>query len=41
MHKSTEWYVLTGGPSSGKTTTIDLLKKTRVQNYRRACSSLY
>jgi len=27
MQKSTKWYVVTGGPSSGKTTTIDLLKK--------------
>lgn len=23
----TNWYVITGGPSSGKTTTVDLLKK--------------
>lgn len=27
MRKVTEWYVITGGPSSGKTTTIELLKK--------------
>jgi predicted ATPase len=27
MAKDTEWYVITGGPSSGKTTTVDLLKK--------------
>jgi len=26
-HKKTNWYVLTGGPSSGKTTTVNLLKK--------------
>ena len=23
----TNWYVITGGPSTGKTTTIDLLQK--------------
>lgn len=27
MTRNTEWYVITGGPSSGKTTTVDLLKK--------------
>lgn len=27
MRKDTEWYVITGGPSSGKTTTVELLKK--------------
>ncbi len=27
MHKTIEWYVVTGGPSSGKTTTVDILKK--------------
>ena len=26
MHKDTPWYVITGGPSSGKTTTVNLLK---------------
>jgi len=27
MRKDTEWYVITGGPSSGKTTTVEILKK--------------
>lgn len=27
MRKDTAWYVITGGPSSGKTTTVELLKK--------------
>lgn len=26
MKKQTNWYVITGGPSSGKTTTVNLLK---------------
>ncbi len=26
MGVSTQWYVITGGPSSGKTTTVDILK---------------
>ncbi len=26
MSKQTNWYVITGGPSSGKTTTVNLLK---------------
>lgn len=25
--RSTNWYVITGGPSSGKTTTVNLLKE--------------
>jgi predicted ATPase len=27
MGEDTEWYVITGGPSSGKTTTVEILKK--------------
>ncbi len=27
MRKQTNWYVITGGPSSGKTTTVNLLKE--------------
>ena len=27
MEKQTNWYVITGGPSSGKTTTVNLLKE--------------
>lgn len=27
MPQDTEWYVITGGPSSGKTTAVELLKK--------------
>ena len=27
MRRQTNWYVITGGPSSGKTTTINLLKE--------------
>lgn len=27
MSRKTQWYVITGGPSSGKTTTVELLKK--------------
>ena len=27
MQRQTNWYVITGGPSSGKTTTVNLLKK--------------
>jgi predicted ATPase len=38
MRKSTQWYVITGGPSSGKTTTVDLLKsrgyKTTIEHAR-------
>lgn len=38
MHKITEWYVITGGPSSGKTTTVDILKqrgyKTTIEHAR-------
>ena len=29
MNSGTEWYVVTDGPSSGKTTTVELLKKRR------------
>lgn len=29
--KETNWYVITGGPSTGKTTTIDLLRKKGYQ----------
>ncbi|MEJ7827346.1 MAG: ATP-binding protein [Segetibacter sp.] len=36
--KQTNWYVITGGPSSGKTTTVDLLKargyKTTIEHAR-------
>lgn len=36
--RKTNWYVITGGPSSGKTTTVNLLKasgyKTTVENAR-------
>jgi len=38
MPKITEWYVITGGPSSGKTTTVELLKqrgyKTTIEHAR-------
>ena len=38
MGKTTEWYVITGGPSSGKTTTVELLKqrgyKTTIEHAR-------
>lgn len=38
MRKTTEWYVITGGPSSGKTTTVELLKqrgyKTTIEHAR-------
>ena len=27
LKKQTNWYVITGGPSSGKTTTVNLLKE--------------
>ncbi|MEJ7738692.1 MAG: AAA family ATPase [Chitinophagaceae bacterium] len=27
LRKQTNWYVITGGPSSGKTTTVNLLKE--------------
>ena len=27
MQKDTEWYVITGGPGSGKTTTVNILNK--------------
>jgi len=27
QNKETQWYVITGGPSSGKTTTVNLLKE--------------
>ena len=27
MQRQTNWYVITGGPSSGKTTTVNLLKE--------------
>lgn len=36
--RKTNWYVITGGPSSGKTTTVNLLKamgyKTTIENAR-------
>lgn len=38
MRTDTQWYVITGGPSSGKTTTVDLLKargyKTTIEHAR-------
>lgn len=38
MRKSTEWYVITGGPGSGKTTTVNVLKerghKTTIEHAR-------
>lgn len=38
LRKKTNWYVITGGPSSGKTTTVDLLKsrgyKTTIEHAR-------
>ena len=38
MVKSTNWYVITGGPSSGKTTTVNLLQargyKTTIEHAR-------
>ena len=27
VRRQTNWYVITGGPSSGKTTTVNLLKE--------------
>ena len=27
LRRQTNWYVITGGPNSGKTTTVNLLKK--------------
>jgi predicted ATPase len=36
--KQTNWYVITGGPSSGKTTTVNILKdrgyKTTIEHAR-------
>ncbi len=36
--KSTNWYVITGGPGSGKTTMVNLLRargyKTTIENAR-------
>lgn len=38
MIRNTNWYVITGGPSSGKTTTVNILKergyKTTIENAR-------
>ena len=38
LRKRTNWYVITGGPSSGKTTTVNLLKergyKTTIEHAR-------
>jgi predicted ATPase len=38
MMTNTNWYVITGGPSSGKTTTVDILKsrgyKTTIEHAR-------
>ena len=38
MNKSTNWYVITGGPSSGKTTTVNILTrrgyKTTIEHAR-------
>ena len=38
MQRQTNWYVITGGPSSGKTTTVNLLKargyKTTIEHAR-------
>ena len=38
LRRQTNWYVITGGPSSGKTTTVNLLKargyKTTIEHAR-------
>lgn len=38
MNRNTNWYVITGGPSSGKTTTVNILKergyKTTIEHAR-------
>lgn len=43
--KKTNWYVITGGPSTGKTTTIDLLRQqgyhTTIEHARHYIDTLY
>jgi len=43
MKRQTNWYVITGGPSSGKTTTVNLLKargyKTTIEHARHYIDS--
>ena len=43
MQRQTNWYVITGGPSSGKTTTVNLLKargyKTTIEHARHYIDS--